>query len=54
MLILSDSGDPPFVITEQPCDCHLMKDLGFGFFYWLDWFVLAFNDAQSAGSLKCD
>lgn len=54
MLILSDSGDPPSIITEQPCDCHLMKDFGFGFFYWLGWFVLAFNDAQSAGSFKCD
>lgn len=54
MLILSGSGDPPSIITEQPRDCHLMKGFCFGFFYWLGWLGWAFNDAQSAGSFKCD
>jgi hypothetical protein len=54
MFLLSGSGDPPSIITEQPSDCHLMKGFCFGLFYWLGWFVWAFNDAQSAGSFKCD
>lgn len=51
---LSGSEDHPSIITEQPCDCHLMKGFCLGFFCWLGWFVLVFNDAQSAGSFKCD
>lgn len=47
-------SESPSIITEQPCDCCLMKGFCFRFFCWLGGLVFAFNDAQSAGSLKCD